>query len=45
MSSKEAQRLKKLKSVELASWATSFWVVHRKPAQPIDQLRLKIRDR
>lgn len=34
MSSKEAQRLKKLKSIELASWATSFWLVHRKPAQP-----------
>lgn len=34
MSGKEAQRLKKLKAIDLAPWATSFWVVHRKPAQP-----------
>jgi hypothetical protein len=33
MSGKEAQRLKKLKATDLAPWATSFWVVHRKPAQ------------
>ena len=33
MSGKEAQRLKKLKTTDLAPWATSFWVVHRKPAQ------------
>lgn len=34
MSNKETQRLKTLKSTDLASWATSFWVVHRKPARP-----------
>ena len=33
MSGKEAQRLKKLKTTDLAPWATSFWVVHRKPQQ------------
>lgn len=34
MSTKEAQRLKKLKAIELGSWATSFWLVRRQEAKP-----------
>ena len=34
MSGKEAQRLKKLKAVDLAPWATSFWLVKRQSTQP-----------
>jgi hypothetical protein len=34
MSGKELQRFKKLKAIDLAPWATSFWLVKRKPAQP-----------
>lgn len=33
MSTKEANRLKKLKALDLSKWAVSFWLVRRKAAQ------------
>lgn len=34
MSTKEANRLKKLKALDLTKWAVSFWLVRREAAQP-----------
>ena len=34
MSNKEANKLRKLKALDLSKWTTSFWVVKRKGTQP-----------